>query len=485
MELVEVLSERSFFDRLPKKGERLVSYWKHRFQNIIVLAAGDMLAIVLAFLAAGSIRYFWQGALLIPEWAWYLIPAWWIGAAIAQLLPSWGLGPVEELRRTTLLLITIFSGAAVVLFISKTSESVSRITLSLALFVSCISVPFMRWLVKRTLISINQWGLPTVIYGGGDFGEQIVRFLQEEKGLGYNPIGIFDDDPSSWKTDLLNVPIEGGTNLVTPEASVAILAMPSMSSARAAELLEGPLSYYRSVLLIPNMLDTPSLWVKPRDLNGILGLEITSNLINPFSRVAKLIFDYAVVILSFAFWFPVCAILYVLIKLEDGGDPFFRQERVGRGGQKFKTYKFRTMVPNAEEVLRQKLEEDDELRQEWETFYKLRNDPRITKIGKILRRLSLDELPQLINVLRGEMSLVGPRPLPQYHSNELPRRVRELRERVRPGITGLWQVSGRSDSGNEGMEQWDPYYVRNWSLWLDAVILIRTITAVVKGSGAY
>lgn len=485
MELVEVLSERSFFDRLPRKGEWLVSYLKHRLQNIIVLAAGDMLAIVFSFLAAGSIRYIWQGALLIPEWSWYIIPAWWVGAAIVRLLPSWGLGPVEELRRTTLLLIVVFAGASVVLFIAKQSESVSRITLTLSFAISMVSVPFMRWLVKRTLISFGLWGLPTVIYGGGEFAERIVGFLQEEKGLGYNPIGIFDDDPSSWNTDLLNVPIEGGTNLVTPEASVAILAMPSMSGSRASELLEGPLSYYRTVIIIPDLFDTPSLWVNPRDLNGILGLEITSNLINPFSRFAKLTFDFLVVLLSSPIWFPICALLAFLIKFEDGGNPFFLQERVGRGGQKFKTFKFRTMVPNAEDVLRQKLEEDAELRHEWETFYKLRKDPRITKIGRLLRRLSLDELPQLLNVVRGEMSLVGPRPLPQYHSNELPRRVRELRERVRPGITGLWQVSGRSDSGNEGMEQWDPYYVRNWSLWLDAVILIRTITAVVKGSGAY
>ena len=485
MELVEVLSERSFFDRLPRKSEWLVSYLKHRLQNIIVLAAGDMIGIVSAFLIAGSIRYFWQGALLIPDWSWYLIPCWWIGAAAVRLLPSWGLGPVEELRRITLLLIAVFAGAAVVLFISKSSESVSRITLTLSFFISMITVTLMRWIVKKTLIKLGLWGLPTVIYGGGEFAEQVVRFLQEEKGLGYNPIGIFDDDPSSWNTDLLNVPIEGGTNLVTPEASVAILAMPSMRSSRASELLEGPLSYYRSVLIIPDLFDTPSLWVKPRDLNGILGLEITSNLINPFSRFAKFTFDLLLVVLFSPFWVPLCGILALLIKLEDGGNPFFLQERVGRGGQKFRTFKFRTMVPNAEEVLRQKLEEDEELRQEWETFYKLRHDPRITRIGRLLRRLSFDELPQLINVLRGEMSLVGPRPLPQYHSNELPHRVRELRERVRPGMTGLWQVSGRSDSGNEGMEQWDPYYVRNWSLWLDAVILIRTIRAVVKGSGAY
>jgi Undecaprenyl-phosphate galactose phosphotransferase WbaP len=485
MELVEVLSERTFYDRLPRRGEWLVSYFRHRMQNILVLAASDMLAIVLAFLMAGSIRFFWQGALLIPEWAWYLIPAWWIGAAATQLLPSWGLGPVEELRRSTLLLVAIFAGAAVVLFMSKQSESVSRITLTLSFLFSVVTVPFVRTLVKRLLISLGLWGLPTVIYGGGEFAERIVRFLNEEKGLGYKPIGIFDDNPESWNTALLNVPIEGGTNLVTPEASVAILAMPSMTSARATELLEGPLSYYRTVLIIPDLLETPSLWVRPRDLSGLLGLEITSNLINPFSRFAKLTFDILLVLLTSPLWFPICALLALLIWLEDKQSPFFLQERLGRGGQLFRTFKFRTMVPNAEAVLRQKLEEDDALRQEWETFYKLRKDPRITRTGRLLRRLSLDELPQLINVLRGEMSLVGPRPLPTYHSNELPRRVRELRERVRPGITGLWQVSGRSDTGNEGMEQWDPYYVRNWSLWLDAVILVRTLSAVLKGSGAY
>ena len=485
MELVEAISDRSYADRIPRRGEWLVSYFKHRIQNVIVMSAGDMLALVIAFLIAGGIRYVWQGALLIPAWAWYLIPAWWLGTTVAGLLPSWGLGPVEELRRITLLLIIVYAGAAVVLFISKQSESVSRITLTLAFTFSVITVPLVRFLIRKLLIRLKLWGLPTVIYGGGTFGEKIVRFLQDEKTLGYNPIGIFDDNPDSWNTNLMNVPIEGGTNLVTPEASVAILAMPGLGGSRISELLEGPLSYYRTVLIIPDLFETPTLWVNPRDLNGILGLEMTSNLLNPFSRLAKYLFDIGIVLLTGIFWVPICGLVAIAIWLEDRHNPLFLQERIGLGGQKFKTYKFRTMVPNAEEVLKKRLEEDEALRQEWETFYKLRKDPRITKLGRFLRRLSIDELPQLINVISGEMSLVGPRPLPAYHSNELSGRVRDLRERVRPGVTGLWQVSGRSDTGNEGMEQWDPYYVRNWSLWLDAIILIRTMTAVVKGSGAY
>jgi lipopolysaccharide/colanic/teichoic acid biosynthesis glycosyltransferase len=182
---------------------------------------------------------------------------------------------------------------------------------------------------------------------------------------------------------------------------------------------------------------------------------------------------------------PLVALLALAIWLSDRGSPFYAQERVGENGRLFAAHKLRTMVPDAEGVLARALEADPALREEWDTYFKLEKDPRITRVGAFLRRTSLDELPQLFNVLTGEMSLVGPRPLPRYHHDELPERVRTLRDRVRPGITGLWQVSGRSDAGNIGMERWDPYYVRNWSPWLDIVILVRTFRVVLKGSGAY
>ena len=143
------------------------------------------------------------------------------------------------------------------------------------------------------------------------------------------------------------------------------------------------------------------------------------------------------------------------------------------------------MVPHAEERLKEALQQDEGLRVEWEKYYKLKKDPRITRIGRVLRRTSLDELPQLLNVLSGSMSLVGPRPLPSYHFEDLPKSVQQLRDQVKPGITGLWQVSGRSESGTAGMEKHDPYYVRNWSIWLDIIILFRTIRAVLVARGAY
>ena len=199
----------------------------------------------------------------------------------------------------------------------------------------------------------------------------------------------------------------------------------------------------------------------------------------------KRFLDLVIVLLFMPLWLPICLVIYALIWIEDRENPLFLQDRIGKNGYSFKTFKFRTMVTNAEEVLKKVLEEDEERRQEWEMFYKLRNDPRITRVGAFLRKTSLDELPQLLNVLLGDMSLVGPRPVAAYHQRAMPMYVSTLRESVKPGITGLWQVSGRSDAGMEGMKKWDPHYVLNWSISMDFLILMRTVKVVLKGDGAY
>ena len=204
-----------------------------------------------------------------------------------------------------------------------------------------------------------------------------------------------------------------------------------------------------------------------------------------FLRTIKHIVEISIIIAALPFWGMMCVLIYLAILFEDGHNPIFKQERLGKDGRMFYTFKFRTMVPDAEKVLERMLAQDEQLRQEWELFYKLRQDPRITRIGRFLRRTSLDELPQLINVLRGEMALVGPRPLSKYHLNALPDEVCRVRATVKPGITGMWQVSGRSDAGNDGFKRWDPYYVKNWSLALDVHILLRTVRVVLNGKGAY
>jgi Undecaprenyl-phosphate galactose phosphotransferase WbaP len=339
-------------------------------------------------------------------------------------------------------------------------------------------------MMKDELLRAGQWGVPAVIYGAGPAVVRVLDALEHERGLGYHPIGIFEDMKPGEQT-VAGIPVLGGLKDTTDAAVVAIVTTVKGPRQREISLIESLLSKYRRVIVIPEVAEAPSLWVSPRDFLGVLGLELTSSLQNPLARFTKWAFDILFVLVTLPLWLPLTLLIALLIWAEDGAAPFYLQERVGLKERGFRTVKFRTMVPEAEEKLKQALAQDPAMAEEWRRNCKLKNDPRITRIGRFLRRVSLDELPQLLNVLKGEMSLVGPRPLPRYHEEQLPDRVRTLRRWVRPGMTGLWQVSGRSDSGSSGMERWDAYYVLNWSLWLDVVILVRTIREVLVGRGAF
>ncbi|MEO0558327.1 MAG: sugar transferase, partial [Bacteroidota bacterium] len=469
METVTLPSNRSFQSRAALASHGTSSYARRMGVNVTALVVAESLALAIAVGFAGVLRQWIVGG---DSWVvgagWAVIPMYVAGAALARLLPGWGLGVVEELRRVTLLLAGVFALTLAGMWLANTNaaggDTASRLTLGLASLLAFGLVPLARSRVKAAFIRRDWWGVDVVIYGAGQAGSKIVRQLQEERGLGYIPSAVFDDNDRRWGDYLDTVPILGGTENVAPNASVAFLAIPGVNAQRQAELLEGPLACYRTVIVLPDLVDAPSLWVRARDFAGILGLEVASTLTRPVPRALKRLIDLTVVAVSAPLWVPAVALAAFAVWLGDRKHPFYAQERIGRDGKVFGALKMRTMVPNAEEVLNKALEENPELRKEWDLTFKLENDPRITRVGAFLRRTSLDEIPQLINVFRGEMSLVGPRPLPDYHHDELPPRVRELRERVRPGITGLWQVSGRSDSGNIGMERWDPYYVRNWSL---------------------
>ena len=199
---------------------------------------------------------------------------------------------------------------------------------------------------------------------------------------------------------------------------------------------------------------------------------------------SKRIFDILISAAVLGLFTPILLIVAVLVKLSDPGPVIFRHMRVGHGGRRFHCLKFRSMVSNSDEVLRELLACDPGARQEWERSQKLANDPRITPVGKFLRQTSLDELPQLINVIRGEMSLVGPRPI-------IPGELRRYGDKLglylqsRPGITGLWQVNGRSTCAYQERIEMDAHYVRNWSFSRDFVILLRTLAVVLARRGSY
>lgn len=456
-----------------------------RIYNAVALMLGDMLALTGVLYLTGIMRGALIGQPLFQWWIELVLPVWVVGAIAGKLYPGWGLGAVEELRRQTMTLVGVFSFAAVLLFWFQMGGETSRFALTVSFLLALVVVPGVRRIVKRILIKADLYGLPVVIYGAGQLGRELVDHLEEEKGLGYKPIAFLDDHPSYWGAHLRGVPVLGDTNLVLPEAQVAVLAMPNVEPEFRRHLLEGPLSYYRNVIIIPDINELPSLWVGTIDLGGTLGLKLSMNLADPVSRFVKRSFDLAATLLAAPLWLPLVGVLSALIWLEDRQNPFFVQQRVGAKGRIFGTWKFRTMVPDAETALKKALEEDPELKAEWERDFKLKKDPRITRVGRFLRKYSLDEIPQLFNVVSGQMSLVGPRPLPEYHEKELDERVLAMRRRVRPGMTGLWQVSGRSDAGTDGMEQFDSYYVRNWSVWLDIVVLVRTFRAVANSAGAY
>lgn len=211
---------------------------------------------------------------------------------------------------------------------------------------------------------------------------------------------------------------------------------------------------------------------------------VRNNLLSPFDRIVKKIFDFCMAIVLIVVFSPVLLALYALVYISTNGKPLFKHERIGKNGLKFKIYKFRTMYLDAEEKLQELLENCEECKQEWESDFKLKNDPRITKIGRFLRKTSLDELPQLINVIRGEMSLVGPRPIIEKEVEKYASYF-DYFKAVKPGITGLWQVSGRNDIDYDERVQLDVWYTRNWSIELDLQILIKTIVVVLSKKGSY
>jgi undecaprenyl-phosphate galactose phosphotransferase len=214
-------------------------------------------------------------------------------------------------------------------------------------------------------------------------------------------------------------------------------------------------------------------------------LEIRNNLERPLNIFIKRCFDFIMAGLSMLFLSIPMLIISILIRVDSDGPAIFSQERVGKNGRRFRCYKFRTMYNDAEERLERLLASDEGAREEWNKFWKLKDDPRVTRIGKFLRKTSLDELPQLFNVLRGEMSLVGPRPVTQDEIDRYYKDAAVLCFTVPPGITGLWQVSGRSSTGYDYRIALDSWYVRNWNPWLDIVILFKTIRVVLKREGAY
>jgi Undecaprenyl-phosphate galactose phosphotransferase WbaP len=469
------------------RGQKLGGRYARLWMSAVLLLA-DGFGMCLAGLLGWGLRY-WMGELVDPTFYWNLlalIPVFLVVYALRGLYPAVGLGPVEELRRLSTATSAVFLVFTAFTFWVRIAEYFSRLIVAFAWAFALITVPLCRWGVRWGLARLGWWGEPVVVIGDQAQGQHTADFLLRRPRFGLRPVVLVSENVPSQPMTLPCLDL--ADFLAHPERLIgvhtAMLAQGEVSQAWQQALLDEQRFGFRRLILVTDLSWIGSLGVEPYDLEGLLGLEVRQNLLDPWHQRMKRMLDLGLTVLLSLACLPLIALLAVFIRLETPGRVFFRHSRVGLSGRTFVMLKFRTMVMSADQVLQAYLDEHPAARAEWQSSQKLKDDPRITRMGRFLRRTSLDELPQLWNVLRGEMSLVGPRPI---IAGEVERYAGgyTLYQRVRPGITGLWQVSGRNDLAYAERVRLDEYYVRNWSIWLDLYILLRTGWAALSGEGAY
>src|SRR6185437_10340735 len=266
--------------------------------------------------------------------------------------------------------------------------------------------------------------------------------------------------------------------------SYAIVCMPGLSRKELFRLMDRYGHCFSHIMVIPDLIGMASLGLSVREVGGVIGLEVTQRLLRPSAQFIKRALDLFLILAGAPVVAPLVFLTALLIRIESRGPAFYRNERVGRNGRKFHAWKLRSMVVNGNEVLEGYLERHPEARAQWNATQKLKRDPRVTRMGRIIRKTSIDELPQLWNVLIGDMSIVGPRPFLESQI-EMYGPAYLLYQRVRPGITGLWQISGRNELTFKERARLDVYTIQNWSVWLDVYILARTVSVVLTTRGAY
>lgn len=447
--------------------------------RVILLVCCDFFTLCACTFLVLCLRALW-GGLDVTSYGWML--------SMLLLAPVMGLalglyGVISlpayvESRKLCVLSTLTFGLILALLFAGKASVAYSRIVLVGAWLLSIFLLPVARRFCRHYFGRFRWWGTPLVILDRSNTGRELWHYLKRHPWLGLSPVDIFTLSPDIE---------EAGRQLRDAERrhSGAIALMLQPSDADAARYVHEATRYFIKILVVPAQSSgVRQHWFHACDLGTMTSFMLMQNLRRRWRQRLKRALDLVLCL-------PVvliCAVpgllLGLLIRLDSAGPVLYRQRRLGKDGKSFDVFKFRTMRQDADEVLARYLEENPGLREEWEKDRKLKHDPRITRVGHFLRKSSLDELPQLLNVVRGEMSLVGPRPIVE---DEIVKYGEVYADycRVRPGITGLWQVSGRNNTTYEERVSLDRYYVTNWCIWMDLWILARTFPVVLTGYGAY
>ena len=456
-----------------------------------LLVVIDVLAIICAVMVSVKARHMLGGD-FHPSlyWnLWFVLPLFVLSYVALGLYPGVLMSGPEELKRTCWGTSLVFLALGAFTFFSREAHLYSRSIFLVSWAITIVLIPLARSILRSVLHKVGLWGFPAIIFGAGKTGEDLARILKGQKRIGLKPVAFLDDDPEKKGLVKHGVPVLGPSSM-GPELArqygkaYAILAMPGITPGRLLYMQQTFAKPFYHQIVIPNLFGTSSLWATAEDLSGMLGLQVRQKLLHPGRQAIKRGLDLILALVFGLILSPLVVLLMVCIKIESRGPVFFRQQRIGRGGEPIYIWKFRSMVRDADTRLTSVLETDPGKCLEWGCSQKLRRDPRITRVGQVMRRISLDEIPQLFNVLRGDLSLVGPRPIIE---EEVPRYGRSfcLYKQVKPGLTGLWQISGRNTLSYQDRVRLDTYYVRNWSIWVDLYIILRTPIVILSGYGAY
>ena len=397
---------------------------------------------------------------------------------LMALYPAVGIGPVEELKRLTISTSFVMLTLITASFFLRVTTTFSRATLIIAWLLIMISNPVARKVFRRIAVRLNFWGIPTMIAGDK---KSVIRFQEHLSRFplsGFWPVlcmaGVIQDIfPRDHGDGQFFSPIE---TLIISEGRDKFDSVRYLITQRKYR--------FKHIIVLFNEENIGPIWFTPITLVENMGLEVIHNLLNSTQKFSKRVMEMILMFLSIPFLIALFAVVAFLIKVTSPGPVLYKHKRIGLDGKEIWIWKFRTMTHNSEFVLQEHLKEDPVLQIEWEANFKLKDDPRVTMIGRFLRRTSLDEFPQIWNVLKGEMSLIGPRPIVKeeiaLYGDEF-----EIYKQVLPGITGLWQISGRNNLPYPDRVKLDVYYIQNWSIWLDIHILMHTVLATLQARGAY
>ena len=487
--------KRSEYKGRPEAVEKLKKTNKYAYLFVpLLLVLADYFAVLCAEEISFLLRDFFiktRGALRITRFHFYVIaPIIYITylnihGLYTRKMQSWRI--IASIFKANL--YAVLTGVFI-LFMVRPANATTRLYMIMLCFLGFFFIVLFRFLLRRLFDWLHLFEEPVLIIGAGLTAAILLQHIKSDIGLNYHVVGYLEDYTPN-RDVAAQLPRLGkfaDAEAVIKETSVqhVMVTAPGLTQTETQDIVYRLQPLVKSISFIPDMGKLPLATMDIESLvdGHLVMMQMRNNLKDKWNRSVKFIFDWVITLVGTLFLSPLFLLIALWVYIDSPGPIIFKQKRVGRNGKEFYCYKFRTMCVDAKEKLEDLLKRDPEAKKEWEANFKLKNDPRITSSGHFLRSTSLDELPQVWNVLKGEMSLVGPRPIIREEIHYYGKYIDDY-FLVRPGITGIWQTSGRSNTEYADRVQMDTWYVRNWNIWFDIVLLWRTFKVVIKREGAY